>query len=75
MGQEVNVVYRTSKPRYVVERRYPTTSWSAVRPDAGEDDQWERDRGFASLANAQECADEQQSLFPDAEFRVVDTQP
>jgi len=64
----VNVVYRTSSPRYVVERFYGN-QWQA---DGGT---WEADKGFASLENAKEYADEQQALFPEAQFRVVDTQP
>jgi len=61
-----NVVYQTSKPRYVVERLW-RDGW-----DAGT---WAADSGFAILENAQEYADEQQAIFPEEEFRVVDTQP
>ena len=66
MMSEVNVVYRTRWPRYVVEHLL-RDGW-----DAGV---WEAERGFASLENAKEYADEQQARFPDAQFRVVDTQP
>lgn len=60
-----NVVYRTSRPRYVVER-----FWGR-----GLDvDMWVAERGFVILDNAKEYADEEQSRFPDSEFRVVDTQ-
>lgn len=62
---EVNVVYRTSKPRYMVEGL-----WSGGR-EVG----WAADRGFASLDDARKYADKQQAVFPDAKFRVVDTQP
>lgn len=68
MGQDVNVVYRTTIPRYVVERFYGNR-WEA---DGGT---WEAEKGFVSLDNAKEYADEQQAIFPDSEFRVVDTQP
>ena len=65
-GSEVNVVYRTSKPRYVVERLW-RDGWGAYT--------WEAAKGFVSLENAKEYADEQQAIFPEARFRVVDTQP
>lgn len=65
---EVNVVYRTSKPRYIVEHFY-ANQWQA---DGGT---WCADRGFVDLENAKEYADEQQAILPEAEFRVVDTQP
>lgn len=69
MGQEVSVVYETASPRYVVEHFYSSNQWQA---DGGT---WEADRGFESLESAKEYADEQQAIFPDARFRVVDTQP
>lgn len=65
---EVNVVYRTTSPRYVVERFY-SNQWQA---DGGV---WEADKGFVDLDDAKQYADEQQSIFPDSEFRIVDTQP
>jgi hypothetical protein len=66
MGQEVKVVYRTTSPRYVVERLW-SDGWGA--------DIWEADKGFVDLDDAKKYADEQQAIFPDGEFRVVDTQP
>ncbi len=61
---EVNVVYRTSKPRYMVE-----SLWSG-----GWEVGWAAEKGFASLDDAREYADDQQAIFPDAKFRVVDNE-
>ena len=69
MGQDVNVAYRTSKPRYVVQREYVYGTGCRVESE------WSAVKSFRSLENAKEYADEQQSIFPDAQFRVVDTQP
>lgn len=66
MGQEVNVVYETTSPQYVVERFWGG-GWDG--------DTWVADTGFADLDDAKKYADEQQSIFPDAQFRVVDTRP
>lgn len=69
MGEEVNMVYEPVKPRYVVEHFYSSNQWQV---DGG---MWEVGRGFASLDDAIEYAEEQQAISPDAKFRVVDTQP
>lgn len=65
MGQEVNVVYETSSPRYVVERLW-RDGWAG--------DAWVAYTGFADLDDAKKYADEQQLIFPDARFRVVDNE-
>lgn len=62
---EVNVVYETTSPRYVVECFYRNLG----NPGGG---MWEADKGFASLDDAKGYADEQQATFLNAKFRVVD---
>lgn len=66
---EMNVVYRTSKPRYVVQREYLLGTSHRAKSE------WDSVKYFQSLENAKGYADEQQAIFPDAQFRVVDTQP
>lgn len=64
---EANVIYETTSPRYAVEHFYGN-KW---RADGGT---WEADRGFVDLDDARKYADDQQLIFPDARFRVVDNE-
>lgn len=65
METSENVVYETVRPRYAVERLW-SVGWDA--------DAWVADRGFVDLDDAKEYADEQQAIFPDAKFHVVDNE-
>jgi hypothetical protein len=69
---EVNVVYRTSAPRFVAEM-YVLDYYNPYNDTQYGD--WDQLRGFESLENAKGYADEQQRDNPSMQFRVVDTQP
>ncbi len=66
-----NVVYETVKPRYMVERNDNQYNYYTQEAYWG---RWEADKGFAGLDDAREYADDQQAIFPDAKFRVVDNE-
>lgn len=68
---EANVVYEATRPRYTVERSLGMYSVYTRETLWG---RWEADRAFHDPTEAGFYADEQQLIFPDAKFRVVDNE-